>query len=115
MRSRTGLIQSAGLQVVDLVGLTEFADRIASCRWDVAILCHTLSRAERAAILVELRRRNPRAPVLLIARRSYTPPGEAAGFDAVLDPNPQEFVRALRRALPLRPPSPPQKLAAASD
>ncbi|HTV83440.1 MAG TPA: hypothetical protein VME18_12375 [Acidobacteriaceae bacterium] len=96
MQTRTGLIAEAGLEVLNLVGLAEALVRIPSAYWDAAILCHTLSRADRAAVIAALRRRNPRAPVLLVARRSYMPPGEAAEFDLVLSATPAKMIAALR-------------------
>ncbi len=99
MQSRAGLLAAAGLQVLDLSGLAEALDRIPSAHWDVAILCHTLSRTDRASIIAALRHRNPRAPVLLIARRSYTPPSDMDGFDVVLSPGPAKMIAALRRLL----------------
>jgi DNA-binding NtrC family response regulator len=96
MQSRTGLLAAAGLQVLNLSGRAEALDRIPSVPWDLAILCHTLNRADRAAIVEALRRRNPRAPILLVARRVYTPPGESSAFDSVLSPTPARMIAALR-------------------
>jgi hypothetical protein len=99
LQSRAGLLVAAGLQVLNLVGSAQALDRIPSARWDVAILCHTLSRAERATLLAALRRRNCRAPILLVGRRSYTPPAEIDGFDAVLSPAPAKMIAALGAVL----------------
>lgn len=101
MRSRTGLLAAAGLQVQNFAGLAEALDGIPSAAWDVAILCHTLSSADRAAIVAALRRRHPRAPILLIGRRSDTPAGEAHGVDFVLSPSPAKMIAALRDLLRL--------------
>ena len=99
LRSRTGLLRTAGLQSLVLVGLAEALDRIPSATWDVAILCHTLSSADRAAVIAALRRRNPHAPILLIGRRSYTPDAEADGVDLVLSASPAKIIAALRDLL----------------
>lgn len=96
MQTRIGLLQAAGLQVQNLHHPGEALDCIPRARWDVAILCHTLTRAERAVVIAALRRRHPRAPILLVARRSYTPPIDASGFHLVLSPNPVKMIAALR-------------------
>ena len=101
MQSRTGLLTTAGLQVLNLTGLAEALDGIRSDAWDVAILCHTLGSADRATVIAALRRRNPGAPILLIGRRSYTPAAEANGLDLVLSANPAKMIAALRDVLKL--------------
>lgn len=99
MQTRTGVLAGAGLKVMNLAGLAEALVHIPSGRWDVAILCHTLSRADRGAIIALLRRRNPRAPVLLVGRRSYTPAVEADQVDLVLSANPAKMIATLRELL----------------
>ena len=99
MQTRTGLLAAAGLQGQSLSGLDEALERIPSTHWDVAILCHTLSREERAAVTAALRRRNPRAPVLLVSRRSYPAPGEGEGCDLLLSSNPVQLIATLRHLL----------------
>lgn len=95
LRSRAGLFAAAGLQVRNLAG-AEATAAIPSARWDFAVLCHTLARAERAIIVAALRRFHPGAPILLVARGSYMPPGEAGDVDAVLSASPAVMVDALR-------------------
>lgn len=96
MQTRTGLIAAAGLEAINVAGLAETLQHLVSAQWNVAILCHTLSRADRAAIIAVLRRRNPLAPIFLVARRGYTPAEEAAGFDAVLSSVPAKMIATLR-------------------
>lgn len=96
MQSRMGLLAASGLDVLNLVGLAETLDRIPSIHWDLAILCHTLSRSECGKIMAALRRHNPHARVLFIARRSDTPAAGGNGFDMVLSPVPAKMISALR-------------------
>lgn len=96
LQSRTGLLAAAGLQALNLSGVAEALDRIPSTLWDAAILCHTLSPRECAVVTAALRRRNPCAPILFVARHSYPVPGEGEGCDLLLSSNPVRLVSALR-------------------
>jgi hypothetical protein len=96
MQTRTGLFAAAGLRILNLVGLEEALAAIHSAAWDAAILCHTLSREERSTIIGAIRRSNPRAPVLLVARRTFTAPGDAQDFDLILSAYPPKMIAALR-------------------
>lgn len=96
MQTRTGLLAAAGLDALNIAGLAEALDRIHSTNWDVAILCHTLSATERTMAIAALRRRNPCAPILLVARRSYIPAAEAEGIDLILSAKPAKMIAALR-------------------
>ncbi len=99
LESRTGVLATAGLQTLNLFGLAEALARIPSAQWDAAVLCHTLSPADRAAVIAALRLRNPEAPVLLVARRSYTPEGETEGGDQVLSASPGKMIAGVRELL----------------
>lgn len=99
MRSRSAVMGSAGFQVRSLLAIEARRGEVTSSPWNVAILCHTLSTAERAAIVAELRRSNPKAPILLVNQVSYAPASETDGLDGVLDAHPDRMLRGLSRVM----------------
>ncbi len=100
MHSRAGVIASAGLQVRNL-DFHELGEFLAAGSWDLAILCHTLNRAQRAQAVSELRKRKPIAPILLVSGQGSPTLAEARVADAVLDPNPVKLVHEIQRILAL--------------
>lgn len=100
LKTRGGVVETAGLRVITACGVMQALDRITSTPPDVAILCHTLAHNERAEIAATVHRRNPHALVVLIAQGRFAAHSPDEGFDAVLGSDPALLVEGLRRILP---------------
>lgn len=98
LATRSALLQSAGLRVVS-VAPTQAVDAIRATPFNLAVLCHSLTRAHRASLTAAIRRRNPSAPVLLVSHGPGIHLAEKDGMDAVLEPEPQRLLEGLRAVL----------------
>lgn len=116
LRSRTGLLEKAGLRVITAERLSGDGDRIAAENFDLAVLCHSLPADERAALARCLRRRNPAAPILLVDELPAPESAQPANIDGVLNRSPGPLIEGLRRIIEnLRSSAPelPEAIAAA--
>lgn len=101
--SRTGVLEKAGLRVTNAPGIRDAAQQLISGPWDLAILCHTLSRQQRQKLISLIRLHGPATLILLLEDSLYSPPAPEEGIDAVLDSEPKSMIETLRRILDSRP------------
>ena len=99
LKTRCGVLESAGPQVVTAVGAGEALQRIPTATFDVAILCHSLTAAERAAVAAAVHRCNASTPVLLVESNQYAKGARPVGIDGLLDPHPRNLIQAVRSIL----------------
>src|SRR5579875_1561971 len=93
LKTRGGVLESAGLRVVNADGLQDALDQLQPLAFDLLILCHSLAEAERTTITAAARRCNPRIRVLLVGIGRDLLDSPPAGVDALLDAHPQRLVR----------------------
>ena len=103
LRTRGAVLESAGLRVVIVDSVPPAVGIIRAGTFDVAILCHSLSRGDRLKLTAAIRRRNPSALILLVSGEPGANTAERDGIDAVLEPEPWRLLQRLRSILlPLR-------------
>ena len=99
LRTRGAVLESFGLRVISVESASEAMEAIWASPFDLAILCHSLSRSDRRSVTAAIRRRNPSARVLLVSGGLGANMAEKDGMDAVLEPNPHKLVQGLRQIL----------------
>lgn len=103
LATRRQVLERLGLTVVSAASAEEALQQIPAVQFDLAILCHSIPSDRRRQVAAALRKANPAAPILLVARGS---PGlaidEGSAIDAVVDPHPERLTETLRRLLHLK-------------
>lgn len=99
LQTRGALLESAGLRVVCLDSVSRALEAVWAAPFDLAILCHSLSRRDRRHLLAAIRRRNPSALVLLVSAGPGVSMAAKEGLDAVLEPEPRILLQRLREIL----------------
>lgn len=99
--ARGALLQSIGLKVVNVAGTSDALGAIWAAPFDVAVLCHSLTRSDRLNLAGAIRQRNPSALIVLVCGGLSPGTRERDGMDAVLESDPQRLLQAIRRLLDL--------------
>ncbi|HEX3986122.1 MAG TPA: response regulator [Acidobacteriaceae bacterium] len=102
LRTRTAVLESAGLRVISAESVSQALGTLWDNPFDLAVLCHSLSRSERLSLTTAIRRRSPSALILLISAGPGASTAEKDGMDAVLEPDPHRLLQRLRPMLWIR-------------
>ncbi len=97
--ARGALLQSVGLKVVNVAGTSDAVGAIWAAPFDVAVLCHSLTRSDRLNLASAIRQRCPSALIVLACGGLSPGIGERDGMDAVLESDPQRLLQAIRKML----------------
>ncbi|MGA8161407.1 MAG: hypothetical protein WCB76_11395 [Acidobacteriaceae bacterium] len=99
LQSRAAILETAGVRLVNAEGFPQGLERIRDAPFDLAVLCHSLSRTDRLNLAAAIRRRNPSAAILLVSSGPGAPLAEKDGMDAVLESEPHRLLQGFRLAL----------------
>jgi len=91
---RTLVLESAGFEVIEVFSVSDALRLAQSDAVDLALICHTVPRAEQKLLLTGIRTRRRLMPVLCVIAHDLVKPADAAGPSVA----PQLLVDALRQA-----------------
>lgn len=103
LRTRAAVLETAGVRVINAVSPAQGLERIRAGSFDLAVLCHTLSRNDRLNLASAIRQINPSALILLVSGGPGVHAVEKDGMDAILEAEPHRLLEGFRGMLPSPP------------